>query len=174
MQSPFRKIKRYLEVGLAIFILLAFFVGCITVLACSLELYAHQQAQTWPTKRGIITHSAAYQSTGSQNRKYWRVEITGIYKESREKFNAQRYGYGIEFSVFNQSQAERKAARFPVGAEVDVYHAPNKAHHAILIRDNPSRPTWIAFSLGLFFALLPFLLYIGGRLFGWRAPKETH
>jgi hypothetical protein len=113
---------------------------------------------------------------GFQNRKFWDVEIAGVYLETRQgskqKFSVSRIGYGFEFSVNSQKRAERFAARFPVGTELDVYYRPDLPSYAILVRDNSSRATWIAFGVGLFLGLLPILLYIYGRLTGYQ-PSEN-
>ncbi len=86
--------------------------------------------------------------------------------------NFQRIGYGFEFSVNSQKRAERFAARFPVGTELNVYYQPDQPSYAILVRDNSPQPTWIAFGIGLFLGLLPLLLYIYGRLTGYKPPEN--
>lgn len=172
MKSVFVRLKRGAEIALGILILFGFFAGWLTVIGACYELYAHEWTQSWPVKRGIITHSYAHQSRGFQNRKYWAAEMAGIYKDTGDVFGANRYGYGVEFSVFTKEQAERKAARFPVGTELDVYHDPDKPGYAILIRDNSTRPTWLVLIVGLIFGFLPLGLYIGGRVVGWKAREE--
>jgi hypothetical protein len=172
MKQIFVRLKRCAQIALGVMILFSFFAGWVTVIGASCELYAHQRAQSWPVKRGMITHSYVRQGRGFQNRRYWRSEIAGVYQDGGGVFGANRYGYGVEFSVFTKEQAERKVARFPVGTELNVYHDPNKPGYAILVRDNSTYPTWLALITGLIFGFLPLGLYIAGRVLGWKARED--
>lgn len=156
---------------LGVLTLLGFFGGWITFFGALNELHGLAEAQHWPTQRGVITHSYARRVRGAQNRLYWDVEIAGYYLGTKQKFGVQRIGYGFEFSVNSQKRAERFAARFPVGTELDVYHPPERPGFALLVRNNSPRPTWIALGIGLFFGLLPVLLYVYGRLTGYQPPE---
>ena len=161
---------------LGVLIILGFFGGWITVAGSINELHGLAEVQQWPVRRGVITHSYARQVRGFQNRRYWDVEIDGTYlgasPGSKPGFSVDRIGYGFEFSVNSEARARRFAARFPVGTELDVYYRPDLPSYAILVRDNSPRTTWIAFGVGLFLGLLPLLLYIYGRLTGYKPPAN--
>jgi hypothetical protein len=154
---------------LAVVILFACLAGWIAFAAAVDQLVDLNAAQTWPSRRGILTHSYATRHRGMGRRPYWDVEIAGVYPDSGRKFSA-RVGYGFEHGVWTRGRAERVAARYPVGTALEVYHAPDNPSHAILVRNNSPRPTWTALWVGLGLGVLPLALYGYGR---WRRARAS-
>ncbi len=149
---------------LAVAILFGFFAGWITVFGCLAELHGLNAAQSWEKRRGVITHSYARHVRGAGRGRYWDVQIAGTYVGTDQTFQAARTGYGFEMSVNTRAHADRLTARYPVGLELDVFQDPDHPRNAILVRDNSRAPTYYALGVGLFFGVLPFLLYVFGRL----------
>jgi len=148
---------------LGVAILFCFFGGWITFFGALNELHGIKVAQKWETRRGVITHSYTRRIRGARNGLYWDAEIAGKYPDG-QKFGVNRIGYGIEHSICTRRQAEAVVARYPVGTELDVFVDPKRPTHGILVRDNSPRSTQAALGIGLFFGLLPFFLYLYGRI----------
>lgn len=150
---------------LGVFILFGFFAGWVTFFGALNELHRMESAKSWETRRGTITHSYTRHSRRATRKGlYWDAEIAGKYLGTGQKFSVDRVGYGFEHSIFTRRQADAVVARYPVGAEVDVYVDEKRPSHGILVRDNSPRPTQLALVIGLAFGLLPFILYLYGRL----------
>jgi hypothetical protein len=145
-------------------ILFGFFAGWLTVFAALNEARCHRAAQSWESRRGVITQSYVAHRRRGQRREYWRPEIAGTFVGSEDRFSANKVGYGMEFTSNSEAQAARLIAPFPVGRELDVFLDPARPNHVILVRDNSLRTTWNILFIGLFFGLLPFLLYLWGKI----------
>ena len=150
---------------LGLLVVFGFFAGWLAVIGAGYELRRMHAIQDWPARRGVITQSYARQLRGHKNRLYWDVEIAGVYAGSEQRFYVSRVGYGIEQSIVTRGRAERMAARFPVGRELEVYYEPGNPKHAVLVRDNSPTPTLALLTIGLLLGLLPLVLYGYSR---WR------
>lgn len=164
--------QKWLMKIFAMFILVGFFAGWIIVIAGITEIRKWKAAQTWTAAPGKIILSYASQKRGFKNRKYWDVEIVGEYEGTNNKFYLDRIGFGFDQNIGNRWRAEMFAARYPAGTKLTVYQRPYKSDRVILVRDNSLKSTWICLWIGLFFGMLPFLLYFYGRLTGYRPPED--
>ena len=156
-----RRASDYALKFLGLLIVFGFFAGWLAVVGAGYELQRMHTIQEWPARRGVITQSYARQLRGHKSRLYWDVEIAGIYAGSEQRFYVSRVGYGIELSIVTRGRAEQMAARFPIGQELDVYYEPGNPKHAVLVRDNSPAPTVELLAAGLFFGLLPLILFYG-------------
>lgn len=151
--------------ALGVSILFGFFAGWIIFFGALNELHKMESAKHWDTRRGTITHSyPRHVRRVFRKGLNWEAEIAGKYLGTGQKFSVDRVGYGVEHSTFTRRQAEAVIARYPVGTEVDVYVDKQRPSRGILVRNNSSKPTQIALVIGLAFGLLPFILYLLGKL----------
>jgi hypothetical protein len=154
-----RRARKGLQVLLGLAIVFGFFAGWILAAGAAYELYMMSEVRSWPAKRAIITHSYAARSRGFGFRRHADVQIAGVYAGTAERFSLERIGFGVENAIVTAGRAQALAARYPVKAELEVFHEPGRPAHVILERENSTTPTWIALATGLALGLLPFALY---------------
>lgn len=145
-------------VGVAI--LLGFFFGLIVVAFAPFEILRKADAETWPSRKGIITQSQAGKSrsrSGARVYTSWEPAICGTYRDNGERFciSHVRYGhYGWEAS------AREAAAKYPVGREVDVYFSPDDPKETVLEAISPWTEAFTVLGLGIGLLLLPVFLWL--------------
>jgi hypothetical protein len=77
------------------FVLLAgFFFGLFVLVFAPIEMLKKAKAESWPSRKGVITLSYASRNPGSRwsnpNPGYWKAEICGNYIDSGERFCISR------------------------------------------------------------------------------------
>ncbi len=84
---------------LAGFVLLAGIAfGLFVIVVAPIEMFKKAQAETWPSRKGVITLSYALHHRGSAGKSsggpYWTAEICGSYLDNSERFCVSRVRFG--------------------------------------------------------------------------------
>lgn len=128
-----------------------------------------KQAATWPTVRGNIVKSEVeeYQERDEDNegRTRWRTAyrpaVEYAYPVNGREYRGNQISYGMTVSA-GQSYAEKVAAKYPVGSEIDVHYDPQEPSNSAL-QAGGAGATWIIFVIALVvFALAAALLGVFG------------
>ncbi len=144
--------------GVALLIGIVF--GLFVVVVAPFEMYAKAKAETWPSRKGVVTLSYASHKRGSKNILYWSPEICGTYNDNGERFCVTRIRYGgIRFGE-GEASAREAVARYPVKREVDVYYSPDNPRLTILEANSPWTQMYTLFGLGIALLLLPAMLWV--------------
>lgn len=134
--------------------------GLFIVVVAPIEMLKKAEAETWPSRKAIITKSYSSHKRGIRNLLYWNPEICGTYLDNGEKFCAARVRYGGFRFGEGEASARAAVAKYPVGREVDVYYSPENPKETVL----EARSSWdemlILFTLGIVFLLLPVCLWL--------------
>ena len=158
------KIIDGLKYMLALAILVTFMLGLFIVITVPFELAKMADARTWPSREGTVTHSLASRTGSIRRSDYWEPLIRGTYDDTGEAFWISKVQYG-EFRLGNgQSRSVEQVAKYPVGSKVQVYYPPSHPRDTILEPFASWDHLLVMGGIGVGFALLPFALYIYGRL----------
>lgn len=150
-------------------ILFAFLAGWLTAAAATYELVQVQAAKTWPSRKGVLTHSYV-RYIRTPPRPYWKAEIAGTYLDDGTRFGVSRVRFGIGNTGLGRRGVEAIVAKYPVNTVVDVYYSPTDPKRRTLEPLVSATSTWVALWVGLGFGLLPFVLYVYGRITGYHPP----
>ena len=148
------------------FVLLAGIVfGLFVVVVAPIEMYKKAQAESWPSRKAMVTKSYASHRRGGGSLRhgssmYWAVEVCGAYKDNGEKFCVARIRYGGFRWGEGKSAAFEEVAKYPVGREVDVYFSPEDPKETVLEAVSPWTEMLALFGLGMVFLLLPVFLWV--------------
>lgn len=153
MPSPHRS---SLPLRIVLSIILVFF-GLLAARGLR-EVWRAVQSPGWPKVSGVVT-TASTRTSGIYSP---MLEVT--YKVGAEVFQTQRIAFGIPSGTGTAMEAELQRYRFPLGAELPVYHHPADPSLAVLQPGWRLRTFWQAFLCLLFVA--PALYYFV------RAPRE--
>jgi hypothetical protein len=167
----FSKIRHALGKVLGALILLAFLAGWLTAAVAVYELYQLQAAKTWPSRKGVLTHSYV-RHVRTPPKPYWKAEIAGTYLDDGTRFGISRVRFGIWNTGLGQRGVEATVAKYPVNTVVDVYYSPSDPRRRTLEPFVSATSTWVALWVGLGFGLLPFALYVYGRITGYQPPDD--
>jgi hypothetical protein len=128
-----------------------------------LGMHAYSKAaQSWPFVTGKIVVSSIERSTdgdsgdGGTHRSYAPV-IEYAYEVAGQTYRSRQVKLGFTSSG-SESWARGVAAKYPVGAPVEVHYDPGNP--AIAALDNPTGMTWLIFALAM--ALFGFSAYALG------------
>jgi hypothetical protein len=137
-----------------------FILGLFFTATVPFEMRQMADAREWPSRKGIITKSAASRKINLLQRPYWAVEICGSYKDNGVGFCVSRVRYG-EFRL-DEGEASSLAAvaKYHVGKEVDVFYSPHDPGKTVLEPDAPWTTMVAALALGIGLLLLPVLLFV--------------
>lgn len=91
------RLKNILGQIVGIALLLGFFAGLIAVVFVPVEMSKMAEAQTWPSRPGVITQSSASGVFGRRRGNRWTYVIRGIFTDTGEPFVITQVRYG-EFS----------------------------------------------------------------------------
>lgn len=146
---------------LGVTILLGFFFGLLSVIFAPLEMYSMKQAESWPSRKGVITLSYnRYIGRFSRGGPFWDEEICGNYVDNGERFCISRVRYGDFRCNADKDYSDAIIAKYPIGREVDVYYNPSKPKVTILENHPSWRKMQVTLGLGIAFLLLPFFLWL--------------
>jgi Protein of unknown function (DUF3592) len=134
--------------------------GLFVVVTIPFEMVKKAEAEGWPSRKGVITHSYVSQQRGSTGAPYSKVEICGNYKDTGERFCVRRVRYGGFRWGGGKASALQTVARYPVGSQVDVYYSPDDSRETLLEARSPWTEMFVLLGLGLGFLLLPMLLWV--------------
>ena len=145
-------------------VLLAFFHGLMLLAFVPFEMKKLADARQWPSRAGIITQSSAspvYRKRGWRPR--WSYVIHGTFADNGEPFVITRVRYG-DLIGGGKTKSREVVSRYPAGSTVQVFYSPQRPRTLILEPQAPADELRRALGLGVVLALLPVLLYAGGRL----------
>ena len=151
--------------ALAGFILLAgLLFGLFVVVFIPIEMYKKAQAETWPSRKGVVTLSTVTRHRESAGRTgtvpYYAADVCGTYKDNGEKFCVDRVRYGGFRVGAGKADALETAARYPVGSEVDIYHDPDDPRTTVLEAKSPWTEMLVLLAVAVGFLLIPVLLWL--------------
>lgn len=148
------------------FVLLAGIVfGLFAVVAASFEMFEKAQAESWPSRKAVVTKSYASHRRGGGSLRhgssmYWAVEVCGVYKDNGDKFCVSRIRYGGFRWGEGKADAFDTVARYPVGREVDVHYSPDDPRETVLEAVSPWTEMVALLGLGIAFLLAPVILFL--------------
>lgn len=145
-------------VGIAI--LFGFFVGLIAIVFVPVEMSKMSEAQTWPFRTGIITHSSASEVFSRRRGNHWTYVIRGTFLDTGEIFVITKVRYGDFYLGKGKSQSLDVVARYPRGSEVQVFYSPSHPGKMILEPFASWSEMFIVLGGGIGLVLLPFMLYL--------------
>ena len=135
--------------------------GLFVVVVAPFEMFKKMEAESWPSRKGVITLSyASYISGfGSTGSPHWKAEICGNFNDNGERFCVRhvRFG-GFRFGEGKESAFET-VARYPVGREVDIYYSPDNPKETVLEARSSWNEMFVLMGLGIGFLLLTVLLW---------------
>lgn len=147
------------------FLLLAgILFGLFVLVTAPFEMLKKSEAESWPSRPGVVTKSYASYHRGSASKHgggpYWKAEICGTYKDTQEKFCVSRIRYGDFRFGAGQASALETVAKYPAGSEVNIHYSPEDPKETVL----EARSSWtemlVLLGLGAGFLALPLLLWI--------------
>jgi hypothetical protein len=109
-----------------------------------------QEAQMWPSVKGLVTTSVVKRS-GGKNRVY-RAKIRYTYTVHGHEFTGRRYALGGEVNTSSRGPAEARCVKYPEGSEPEVYYDPANPKDACLERVQEGKAFVIGIG-GLFAAI---------------------
>ena len=134
------------------------------VVTAPIEMYEKAQAESWPSRKGLIKTSYANQgfgfSIGRNGRPYWKAKICGTYKDNGEKFCISRVRLGLHVGDQTRSGVLETAARYPVGSEVDVFYNPENPKDTTLESHSSWHEMFTILGIGIVFSMLPVFLWV--------------
>ena len=134
--------------------------GLFVVIVVPISMIEKAAAESWPSRRGTITLSYASHRRGARNTAYWFPEICGTYQDTGERFCVTRVRFGrIRWSE-GKAQAEEAVAKYPVGREVDIHHAPGNPRNTVLEAVSPWTELYTLLGIGVAFLMLPVVLWV--------------
>jgi hypothetical protein len=145
-------------------VLAAFLVGVFVALTLPFEIAQKLRAERWPARAAVITRSFVGHAGGvAGTADYSRPEICGVYRDSGEPFCVRHVRFGSFRWGGGEAQAREAVARYPVGREVLVFHAPDDPRETVLEPHSSWREIGMLAGLGLVGLALPPLLWWLGR-----------
>lgn len=154
------RLKTILGKTIGVLILLGFFAGLIAVVAAPVEMYQMAEAQTWPSRQGVITLSSASEVFSRRRGNYWSYVIRGIYTDTGEPFVITKVRYGEFWLGKGKPRSMEIVARYPRGSIVQVYYSPTHPNTAILEPFASWSGMYLVLAVGIGLVLLPFVLYL--------------
>jgi hypothetical protein len=135
---------------------LVIFAGCFGLAALLFFVSAHRyskKAQGWPAARGKVLKSAVESyldhvggAHGSATR-FYRPTVEYSYQLRGRAYHSTQIRLGTTASG-TQAYADKVAAKYAAGKEVDVHYDPLNPSTAAL--ENPTGATWIYFAVAVF------------------------
>ncbi len=145
--------------------------GLFIVVVVPFELAEMADARTWPYREGTITYSQASRTTRARRSDYWEPLIRGTYNDTGEAFRISAVRYGAIRLGNGRGQSMEQVAKYPVGAKVKVYYSPDRPRDAILEPFASWDHLLRLWAIGAGLAMLPLVLYIYGRLTGYKGAS---
>lgn len=140
--------------------ILGFLFGLFVVLIAPYEMVKMAQTESWPSRKGVVTVAYDRHYRGARQAESVSSEICGTYHDNGERFCVARIRYGSVRWGTGEASALAAVSRYPVGSEIEVFHAPGNLKDTVL----EPRPSWremqVMLGLGLFFLALPVLLHV--------------
>lgn len=154
------RLKKTLGQVIGILILLGFFVGLIALVFVPVEMSKMAEAQTWPSRPGIVTHSSASEVFSKRRGSYWSYVIRGTFPDTGKPFVITRVRYGEFWLGKGKSRCREVVARYPHGSIIQVFYSPAHPNTMILEPFASWNEMYLVLGVGLGLVLLPFVLYL--------------
>lgn len=156
--------KNFLGKLLGFLLLAGIFFGLFVVVTIPFEMSKKADAETWPSRKGVVTKAYASHHRGSAGKHgsgpYFTAEVCGIYQDNGEKFCVARIRYGGFRLGDGKADALATVARYPAGSEIEVYHSPEDPRETVLEAHSSWTEMFTLLGLGIGFLLLPLLLWL--------------
>lgn len=153
MKSILRKIFGFVLLGGIIF-------GLFTLVTAPFEIYQKAVAESWPSRKAIVTKSFASSNRGRKEGVTWRPVLCGTYMDNGEEFCVGRFRYGgFRFGSGERSAVEA-AAKYSAGQEVDIYYSPDNPKKTVLEARSSWDEIFILAGLAIFFLLIPVFIWL--------------
>ena len=125
-----------------------------------------RRMEGWPSVRGRVTGGAVVaDGTFDDGSPVYYPVISYRYVVAGNEYHGQRRSLiRVGFGGLNRGAAQRVLARYPVGAEVPVFHDPHDPSEAVLERTDPIAGPTFLFALGT-------TLVVAGPLLSWWSRK---
>jgi hypothetical protein len=107
------------------------------------------RANAWPVVPGRVTVSRVEQRAASgdgSNRRSYAAVVEFRYEVGGLHFSSRQIALGLTTSG-SRSAADKVAARYPVGATVEVHYDPANPSQAAL--ENPTGTSWLLFGAAM-------------------------
>lgn len=157
------RLKNILRQAAGLALLFGFFAGLIIVVFAPVEMSKMAEAQTWPSRPGVITQSSASEAFSRRQGNHWTYVIRGTFTDTGEPFVITRVRYG-EFSPGrSKPKSLQVVARYPSGSTVRVFYSPEQPHRMILEPFAPWDEIYLVMWIGIGLVLLPIVLYAFGK-----------
>jgi hypothetical protein len=168
-------VKSFLHKALATILFAGLMFGLFVIVFIPFEMYKKSQAESWPSRSGVVTLSTATRHSGSAGRTgaapYYTADVCGIYEDNGEKFCVDRIRYGGFRFGAGKDAARDTAARYPVGSKVDVYHDPDDPRTTVLEASSPWTEMLVLLGLAIGFLLVPLFLWLLRKIAPRREPE---
>jgi hypothetical protein len=139
------------------FVFAAICFGLLVLLFFIAARRSSKKAQSWPSVRGKVVSSGvdSYQKTeDNRTTTLYTAAVEYAYQVHGVEYHSRQINLGMT-TAGSQGGAEKVAARYPMGAEVEVHYDP--ANPATAALENPTGYTWIIFGAAIFcFAVAAF------------------
>ena len=134
--------------------------GLFILVTASFEIYQKVVAETWPSRKAIVTKSFASSNRDRKEGVTWRPVLCGTYKDNGESFCVGRFRYGgFRFGTGKRSAVEA-AAKYSPGQEVDIYFSPDNPKKTVLEAHSSWNEIYILVGLAIFFLLIPVFIWL--------------
>lgn len=134
--------------------------GLFILVTAPFEIYQKSVAESWPSRKAIVTKSFAASNREKRQGVTWRPVLCGTYKDNGESFCVGRFRYGgFRFGTGERS-AKEAAAKYSVGQEVDIYYSPDNPEKTVLEARSSWNEIHILVGLALFFLMIPLFIWL--------------
>jgi uncharacterized protein DUF3592 len=134
--------------------------GLFAIVTVPIEMSKKAEAENWPSRKAVITKSYAdYRRGSGKSGGYYRTEICGRYADTEQPFCVTRIRFGGFRFGAGKASALETVAKYPAGAEVDIYYSPDNPKETVLEARSPWTEMYVMLGLGTGFLLLPVLLW---------------
>jgi len=134
--------------------------GLFILVTVPFEIYQKAAAESWPSRKAIVTKSFAGSNRDKRVGVYWMPVLCGTYKDSGESFCVGRFRYGGFRLGSGKSSAMEAAAKYAPGQEVDVYYSPDNPKKTVLEAHSSWNEIYILVGLAILFLLIPLFLWL--------------
>ncbi len=176
MASAADAVKSFLQKSMATLLFVGLLFGLFVVVFIPFEMYKKAQAESWPSRKGVITLSTATRHSERAGRTgtvpYYTAEVCGIYKDNGEKFCVDRIRYGGFRFGAGKDAARETVARYPAGREIDVYHDPDEPQTTVLEASSPWTEMFVLLGIAFGFLVIPLLLWLFRKTIGPRRAVD--
>ena len=153
------RLKKILGQIIGVALLFGFFAGLIAVVFVPVEMNKMAEAQTWPSRPGVITQSSASEVFSRRRGNHWAYVIRGTFTDTGEPFVITQVRYG-EFSPGrSKPRSLDTVARYPSGSAVRVFYSPAQPRNMILEPFAPLDEMCLVMGIGIGLVLLPAVLF---------------